>query len=168
MVLHQYEYNITAKDFVLPWVLPFRTKDVRSFRSQRKSKNFHTSVQAFSKEQYFFPAPGLFNFTCNIQQNLEEVYNCSIKKFDRDTEVNFPYRKFTFTHIVPIFSEKNADEISGFSHGSSMHGVSSSRPEKITTNCYQEVSPEYVDTRITYIQYVFARLFTCAYQSVLS
>lgn len=138
MIFQQHEYNITAKDFALPWVLSSRTKDVRSFRSQRKSKNFHTSVQAFSSDQFFFPAPGLFNFTCNIQQNLEEVYNCSIKKFGPDTKVNFPYRKFTFTHIVPIFSEKNAYEIGGFSHGSSMHGVSSARPNKITTNCYQE------------------------------
>lgn len=137
---HQiFEYNITGKDFALPWILSSLNKDVRSFRSQRKSKNFRTSVQAFTVDDYFFPAPGLFNFTCNIQKNLEEVYNCSIKKFNLETEKNFPYRKFTFTFIAPIFNKNNTDEISGFTHGSSMHGVSNNRPNKMNTNCYQEV-----------------------------
>lgn len=134
------DFVFTGQDFVLPWVLSSLTKDVRSYRSQKKAKNFRTSVQAFTNNQYFFPTPGLFNFTCNIQKNLEEVYNCSIKKFDQQDGVNFPYRKFTFTTIAPIFSKDNSDEINGFSHGSSMHGISSNRPNKMNTNCYQEVS----------------------------
>lgn len=138
---HQmFEYNITGKDFALPWILSTLNKDVRSLRSQKKSKNFRSSVQAFTSHDYFFPTPGLFNFTCNIQKNLEEVYNCSIKKFNHETEANFPYRKFTFTFIAPIFNKNNTDEISGFSHGNSMHGVSNNRPNKMNTNCYQEVS----------------------------
>lgn len=107
---------------------------------QRKAKSFLTSVQAFSAEKYFFPAPGLFNFTCNIQKNLEEVFNCSIKKFDKDDVGNFPYRKFTFTHISPIFSTEDADKIDGFSHGSSIDADSNARPNKVITNCYQQVS----------------------------
>lgn len=106
---------------------------------QKKWKNFRTSVQAFTADEYFFPAPSLFNFTCNIQKNLEEVYNCSIKKVDTEPIANFPYRKFTFTHISPIFNPDYGDEIDGFSHGSSMHGVSRARPDKMNTNCYQEV-----------------------------
>ncbi len=134
-----HDYNITGKDFALPWILTSLNKDVRSYRSQRKAKNYRNSIQAFSALEYFFPAPGLFNFTCNIQKNLEEVYNCSIKKFNQDTEVNFPYRKFTFSTIAPIFNSYNKDEITGFSHGNAMHGVSSFRPNKMSTNCYQEV-----------------------------
>ncbi|XP_065202494.1 major facilitator superfamily domain-containing protein 6-A-like isoform X2 [Planococcus citri] len=133
-----YDYNISGVDFNLPWILSTLTQDVRSFRVQKKSKNFLTSVQAFSAEKYFFPAPGLFNFTCNIQKNLEEVFNCSIKKFDKDDVGNFPYRKFTFTHISPIFSSDDADEIDGFSHGSSIDGASNTRPNKVITNCYQQ------------------------------
>lgn len=134
-----YQYNISGVDFTMPWILSSLTKDVRSFRVQKKWKNFRTSVQAFTAKQYFFPAPGLFNFTCNIQTNLEEVYNCSIKKFDKENVINFPYRKFTFTHISPIFSVNYTDKIEGFSHGSSMHGVSNTRPNRMNTNCYQEV-----------------------------
>lgn len=133
-----FDYNITGNEFALPWILSATSQDVRSYRVQRKSKNFHSSVQAFSMGQYFFPAPGLFNFTCFIQQNLEEVYNCSIKRFDKE-ENHFPYRKFTFTTISPVFNPDDGDKIDGFSHGNSMHDVANTKLNKMSTNCYQEV-----------------------------
>lgn len=133
----KYQYNITAAELQLPWTLaPVANNDVRSYRVQKKAKNFRTTIQAFTQRQFFFPTPGLFNFSCNIQKNFEEVNNCSIRKFVNDSDNAFPYRKFTFTMLVPVFDKDNKNKIRGFTHGNSIQGVSN----RMIANCYQQVS----------------------------
>lgn len=62
-----YTYNITGEEFAVPmdYNISPADIDVRSYRLQKKMKNFHSSVQSFSTNEYFFPTPGLFNFACD-------------------------------------------------------------------------------------------------------